>query len=152
MSLLAFVIDDRHRFLLLKPQGEAGWQVPSGGMEEGETVVEGLKRELREELGRDVKVEPVCSLDAFTYRLDERIETMISIVYLFKYRGGTIIPSDDMNGAKWDWFAVSDLRNRIEVAIPHERLDLFAHAIAWMEHAGCEPETSPTTGVGDRET
>lgn len=49
----AYVVDDKNNFLLVRKQnyGEGQWDVPGGGLDEGELPAEGLLRELEEELG-----------------------------------------------------------------------------------------------------
>lgn len=49
----AFVVDADNNFLLVNKQtySESQWDVPGGGLEKGETLEEGLLRELEEELG-----------------------------------------------------------------------------------------------------
>lgn len=51
----AVVVDKENRFLLLQLQGYGAgdWNIPGGGLEEGESPEEGLTRELTEELGTD---------------------------------------------------------------------------------------------------
>lgn len=45
--------DDRGRVLLVKPTYKEPWEVPGGGVEEGESPRLACRRELREELGLD---------------------------------------------------------------------------------------------------
>jgi ADP-ribose pyrophosphatase YjhB (NUDIX family) len=52
----AVIIDDADRLLLAKfvfPSGIEVWALPGGGVEPDETVIDGLRRELLEELGLD---------------------------------------------------------------------------------------------------
>jgi putative (di)nucleoside polyphosphate hydrolase len=61
----AFVVDSDNHFLLVNKRtyGENQWDVPGGGLEKGETLEEGVLRELTEELGiADFKVLKECSL------------------------------------------------------------------------------------------
>lgn len=49
----AFVIDGQGNFLLVQKQsyGEHQWDIPGGGLDEGEALEKGILRELEEELG-----------------------------------------------------------------------------------------------------
>ena len=64
----AVITDDRGRVLLLKhrfrPGG--GWGMPGGFLEKGEQPDEALRRELREEVGLEVKKLTVFAARAFT--------------------------------------------------------------------------------------
>lgn len=47
----AVFFDENERLLLVKPTYKAGWNLPGGGVDEGETPREACVREVREELG-----------------------------------------------------------------------------------------------------
>lgn len=57
LSVHAVISDDSHRVMLLKATyGEEAWGLPGGALDPGETIHEGLHRECREELGREVEI------------------------------------------------------------------------------------------------
>ena len=49
LGVRAIVVDDRDRVLLVKHSYVAGWHLPGGGVEPGETALECLAREVSEE-------------------------------------------------------------------------------------------------------
>ncbi|MEU6770138.1 NUDIX hydrolase [Streptomyces sp. NPDC046759] len=53
MSAAAVLQDGAGRFLIVKPGYKPGWNLPGGGVDEGETPAQAARRELLEELGVD---------------------------------------------------------------------------------------------------
>jgi ADP-ribose pyrophosphatase YjhB (NUDIX family) len=49
LGVRALVVDDKGRIFLVKHSYVAGWHLPGGGVEFGETLVEAVTRELQEE-------------------------------------------------------------------------------------------------------
>lgn len=57
LSAHAIIFDQQQRVLLLRQTyGDLAWGLPGGAVDPGETVVDTLRRECREELGCDVVV------------------------------------------------------------------------------------------------
>jgi 8-oxo-dGTP pyrophosphatase MutT (NUDIX family) len=51
----AIIVQDKEKYLIVKkPRKDHAWQFPQGGVEEGETLLEGAERELKEECGEDL--------------------------------------------------------------------------------------------------
>ena len=72
-AVLAFIVDNWDRCLLLRKPGHTGWEVVSGALEEGETVPEAVIREVREEAGPAVQAVYLGVLDTFTFIFDARL-------------------------------------------------------------------------------
>jgi 8-oxo-dGTP diphosphatase len=57
VSVSAAIVDDRGRFLVIRRHDNGHWEPPGGVLELGESIEEGLIREVAEETG--LTVEPV---------------------------------------------------------------------------------------------
>ena len=79
------------------------WQMPQGGVDEGEDFLDAAYRELEEETSIK-NVELICELDGFTtYHLPERL---LGIIWKGKYKG-----------QKQKWFLMKYLGNDDEINI-----------------------------------
>ncbi|MFZ0661562.1 MAG: NUDIX hydrolase [Acidobacteriaceae bacterium] len=100
------VIFDRNRVLLVQ-RGHAPslgeWSVPGGALEVGETLEEGVKREIREETG--LVVEPVAMVEVFDRIARDdagRVQFHYVLVdYLCRIAGGSAACADDAVGLRW---------------------------------------------------
>ncbi|TAK13531.1 MAG: NUDIX domain-containing protein [Anaerolineae bacterium] len=108
-AVVVFLIDEHERLLLFKHPGRTLWEVVSGALEAGETVWEGALREVREEAGPDVLVEPLGALHTATFRFDDNNHYMLSLSLLMACRAGSVIPGDDMAGSEARWFTFDEL-------------------------------------------
>jgi ADP-ribose pyrophosphatase YjhB (NUDIX family) len=78
-------------------------------LEAGETILEGILRETREEAGEKIQVRPLGVVHVHTFHYDENIQFMIGIYYLLASEGGQVIPGDDMRDSRHRWWHVDDL-------------------------------------------
>lgn len=108
-AVVVFLIDEYERLLLFKHPRRALWEVVSGALEAGETVWEGALREVREEAGPGVQVEPLGALHTATFRFDDNNHYMLSLSLLMACRGGAAQPGDDMAGSEVRWFTFDEL-------------------------------------------
>lgn len=121
------VIDDGAVLLVRRafPPRQGEWSLPGGRLELGESLTEGVAREVREETGLEVEVGVVVDVFDRVHR-DEagRIRYHFVIVdFLCRPRGGTLAAADDAADVRWV--------PRAEVAA----LGVNAHAVGVIERA-----------------
>jgi 8-oxo-dGTP diphosphatase len=82
-------------------QGE--WSIPGGGLDVGEAIVEGVRRELLEETGIVVRVlEHIETLERIVYDEAERVKYHFVIIdYLCEAVGGDLRSGSDVTDAAW---------------------------------------------------
>ena len=124
IALQAIIMNDDEQFLLLNsPRRQPGWQVVSGALEAGETILAGTLREVAEEVGLGVKVRPLGLVHAQTFHYDEQVRFMASTYYLLAYEGGEVVPGDDMAGSEARWWSLAELE--AEDALFHVTVQLW---------------------------
>ena len=84
------------------PPMQGHWTLPGGALELGETLLDGVVREVREETGLVVEpIELVELLDRI-HRVDDRIQFHYVIAdYLCRVRGGSLQASSDADAVRW---------------------------------------------------
>lgn len=127
VAILAFIINQDEEFLFLKRPAKTDWEIPSGGLEAGESPRQGLERELREELGEAFKCELLGPVHATSIRYDGKVTNMLSLGFLVQHLDGAIVPGDDMAGAQCLWLTVDGIQNRNDISVPDD-LNLFLYA------------------------
>jgi len=95
VSVGGVVVDDHGRALLIRRRDNHRWEPPGGVLELGETVYDGLRRELREETGLDV--EPV----ALTGVYKNMARGIIGLIFRCRATGGALAPNDEASAFHW---------------------------------------------------
>lgn len=70
MGVCAIVLNDKNEVLLVRNSYRHGWYLPGGGVKRGETVLETIKRELKEEVQLDCLEEPKFLGGPYYSRID----------------------------------------------------------------------------------
>jgi 8-oxo-dGTP pyrophosphatase MutT (NUDIX family) len=84
LGVRALVLDAGGRVFLIKHTYTAGWQLPGGGVEAGETLLEALERELREEGNIELTGPPKLHGVFFHPRYSVRDHVTIYVVREFR--------------------------------------------------------------------
>lgn len=91
--------------LLIKRGNEPSkgkWSVPGGSVEPGETLVEAVKREVREETGLKTEVGEVAGVFDLKVTAADGVHYRYIITDFFAQpTGGTLTPGDDADDAQW---------------------------------------------------
>jgi 8-oxo-dGTP diphosphatase len=104
----AVVLNDDGRILLVRHVPRKGdfwggqWMVSGGGLELGETLEEGVIREVEEETNLKVEVvRHVSTLDRIVREGDEVKIHVVYVDFLVRPVGGELRPSSDVGAARW---------------------------------------------------
>jgi ADP-ribose pyrophosphatase YjhB (NUDIX family) len=121
VGLIALIIDQHERFLMLKHPQHGTYEPVNGGYDGGETLLEGFLREIREEAGEQIQIRPMSAVHTYNFRYDDSVPYMISIIFLFEYLGGEVIPGDDMVGAEIKWMTVAEINSgQYRIPVPSQ--------------------------------
>ena len=94
VSCAALVTNDEGKILLVKSPLR-GWEYPGGLIEPGETFVEALRREVREEAGVEIEVTGFIGI-CKNVQLN-----IVNIDFAAKYTGGTLTTSEESTEVIW---------------------------------------------------
>lgn len=100
VGVAGVVVDDAGRALAVRRRSPQRWELPGGALEQGERIVDALRREVREETG--LEIEPI--------RLSGVYQNMalgpVAMVFLCRRTGGTERDSDETS--EWRWISADE--------------------------------------------
>jgi 8-oxo-dGTP pyrophosphatase MutT (NUDIX family) len=108
LGVKAVVIAPDGRIFLVKHSYVSGWHLPGGGVEPGETLIDGLVRELREEGNLEPTAPPILHGMFFNDALSPRNHVAVYVVRDFRALGP---PVPNFEIIAHGFFAVDDLPN-----------------------------------------
>ena len=104
------IVNQQEEFLLLENPARQGWWEPvNGAVEKDETLLDAALREVREEVGPDLRVRPLGVVHASTFAYDAEVTRVISVTYLMAYVDGVARPGDDMRGSRVRWATLDEI-------------------------------------------
>jgi mutator protein MutT len=117
MAVGAVVVDGGRVLVVRRGQEPAKgkWSLPGGGLELGESLTEGVVREVREETGLTVQAIELVELLDRIHREGERVRYHYVIAdYLCRVVGGDLQAASDVDAVRWlertDWNSHSALK------------------------------------------
>ncbi len=116
VSAGAIVLNDRDEVLLVKDVRKDAWTFPGGIIEEGEGVLDGVKREVLEETGVEVEVGELFCVTSNTckypgYSGVKVVPTKVMLDFVCRAVSGTPRPSEE--NSQTAWFPLDEAQKRI---------------------------------------
>jgi 8-oxo-dGTP diphosphatase len=100
ITAIVACVDASGHVLLVKQIGgpyAGAWLLPGGGVDDGESIEEALRREMREETGLEITdVRPVAS-----YLVDERTQNFRALVHLFHAKAEGEARAEHGSAVRW---------------------------------------------------
>jgi 8-oxo-dGTP pyrophosphatase MutT (NUDIX family) len=106
VGVRGLVLDGEGRVFLVKHSYVAGWHLPGGGVEKGETLLAALARELREEGNIELTATPALYSIYFNRRISSRDHVAVYVVRSFEQRAP---PRPNSEIIAHGFFAIQDL-------------------------------------------
>ncbi len=121
------VLNEKEEILLVKTHRH-GWSLPGGIVEEGENIINGVKREVMEETGVDIEVGRVFCISSNTckypgYNGVKEVPTKIMLDFICRAKSGTPRPSEE--NPESAYFPVNKAFDMIEDPGMKERFKAF---------------------------
>ena len=95
VSVSGIVIDDHGRALLIRRRDNQRWEPPGGILELGESIHDGLRREVCEETGLDI--EPIALSGVYK----NMTRAIVNLVFRCKITGGGLVTNDEATDFRW---------------------------------------------------
>jgi 8-oxo-dGTP diphosphatase len=122
VSVAGAVVREDGKLLAIKRTDNGHWEPPGGLLERGETVLEGLKREVLEETGYAVEPGPLTGV----YQNMER--DIIALVFRCSVTGGYRRNSDETSSI--EWLSPEAVSKQMTEAYATRLLDALTHDAA----------------------
>jgi ADP-ribose pyrophosphatase YjhB (NUDIX family) len=113
LGVRGLVIDPDGRILLIEHTYVPGWHLPGGGVEPGETLLEALERELKEEANVELLAPPILHGVFFNSRISRRDHVALFVIAHFRQPAP---PRPNREIKAHGFFALNDLPGNASAA------------------------------------
>lgn len=101
LSVKALIFDETRTKFLLAQEDNGKWELPGGGLDWGEKPEEGIRREIKEEMGLEVTYVASESSYVTTAQRDSDGAWTANVLYETKLKDLNFIPSSECMGIKF---------------------------------------------------
>jgi 8-oxo-dGTP diphosphatase len=130
VSVTGIVVRDDGRVLVVQRRDNGHWEPPGGVLELGETFEQGVRREVAEETGVDVRV------DRLTGAYKNLTRGIVALVFRCTPIAGTPAPTDESQHVRW--LSIDDVRSHMTPAYAIRILDALRETASARAHDGVE--------------
>ncbi|WP_436773909.1 NUDIX hydrolase [Yinghuangia sp. YIM S09857] len=95
VSVAGVIVNGEGQVLLIRRRDNGRWEPPGGVLERHETIIDGLRREMREETG--LEVEPL----GLTGVYKNMVLGVVALVFRCQITGGHLKPNGEVMGFRW---------------------------------------------------
>lgn len=127
VAAAGIVFNDENEVLMVKTYN-SGWVFPGGQVEVGENIIDGVKREVKEETGVEIEVGELFCVSSNTakypgYNDVKEIPTKVAFDFICKAKGGEPRPSEENSESKY--VPMDEVLNMITAPAIKERYKAF---------------------------
>ena len=127
LGVRALVVDERRRVFLVQHSYVRGWHLPGGGVEPGETLIDALIRELREEANIEPTAPPRLHGVFFNQRISRRDHVAVYVLLDFRQIAD---PVPDREIVAHGFFGLDELPNDTTAATRARIIEVLGGAPA----------------------
>ena len=112
------LIHNAHDEVLLIRNHKRGWEIPQGRVEEGENLIDAVRREVREEAGVEIEIGPLAAVWS-------KVAPPPAVIFTFlgRYLSGDLNPTGDSVEARWS--APSEALAEVTNKVMRERIQVL---------------------------
>jgi ADP-ribose pyrophosphatase YjhB (NUDIX family) len=95
VSVAAIIVNDDDQVLMTQRRDNGNWEPPGGVLERDESIIDGLRREVREETGLEIEPERLTGV----YKNMPR--GIVALVFRARVAGGQLRTTEETTRAEW---------------------------------------------------